>query len=97
MIKFLIYKYYSHQETVNTYQLTESNEDTNQNETTSNPSSGVGLIANPESMILYNNVSGILTSVFAPNNFNASPYVKRMLYNTINNTTQLTYPLECSL
>ena len=76
MIKFLIYKYLSHQESVSTYQLTESNEDTNPNQTTSNLNSRVEVVANQENMIFYNNVSDLLRALSSLKYINASSYFK---------------------
>ena len=76
MIKFLIYKYLSHQESVSTYQLTESNEDTNPNQTTSNLNSRVEVVANQENMIFYNNVSDLLRALSSLKYVNASSYFK---------------------
>ena len=57
MIKFLIYKYQSHRDNVNTYQFNTNNEDDNLNQTTSNHTSQVEEVTNQENMIFANYVS----------------------------------------
>ena len=57
MIKFLIYKYQSHRDNVNTYQFNTNNEDDNLNQTTSNHTSQVEEVTNQEKMIFANYVS----------------------------------------
>ena len=57
MIKFLIYKYQSHRDNVNTYQFNANNEGDNLNQTTSNHTSQVEEVTNQENMIFANYVS----------------------------------------
>ena len=57
MIKFLIYKYQSHRDNVNTYQFNTNSENDNLNQATSNHTSQVEEVKNQESMIFANYVS----------------------------------------
>ena len=57
MIKFLIYKYQSHRDNVNTYQFNTNNENDNLNQTTSNHTSQGEEVTNQDNMIFANNVS----------------------------------------